>query len=131
MLTGQIDNMTVTFQEAIDGALDTKENRVVQLGATPDVVELADGSKPAIGVIAGKLTPGHPDVAVTLLNKAGTLTVRQSTAIVPGSHVKVASGDAGSVVTATTGDRSIGIKHSGGNGANGEIISIIPIVETV
>lgn len=119
-----------TLIEAVAGALDGKEDQLLSLDATGKAV-LFDGTKPATHVMVAKLQPGSTEIRARILGKNGTVRVIQDAAIVPGARV---SGKAGTarVETATAGKRSLGFKldrQGKGNGAQGDVIEIVDIVE--
>lgn len=128
--TTYVDENTRTFAIETPGNLDGKQDYLVELGAAEDSVKLLVTPGNAIGTVRNILQAGHPQVAIRLLGKDGTLRVVQSAAIAKGALVKAAAG--GTVVpAATAGDRVLGRKLSQGNGAVGEIIEIIDALEKV
>jgi hypothetical protein len=113
-----------SFTEAVVGALDNAETKLVSLDATGHLV-LFTGTAPAIGVVVDKIQPGAPDVHVRLFSQGGTLAVTQAAAITPGSTVY---GTAASTVTGTAGTGNLatplGTKLGHSAGAAGDIIEI-------
>lgn len=122
------DSPYKTFTEETPGQLTGKEGYLVELTANGTVQLFTSGL--AIGVMHGKLQ-GSNDVNVRLLGKGGTVKVVQGGAITVATRVKGASG--GKVVaSATTADRSLGIKiDPTGNGADGDVTEIIDVIQTL
>lgn len=123
-----VDGPYRSFTEETAGQLTSKEGYLVQLTSAKNTVQLLT-TLPAIGVMHGKLQ-GANDVNIRLLGKGGTVKVVQGAAIAVGAKVMGASG--GKVVTATAGNRAIGIKVGpAANGSDGDVIEIVDIVEPV
>lgn len=121
---------TITLEEAVAGALDNKEDHLVSVNAVGKVI-LFDGTFPACGVMEGKLAPGSTAVRVRLLTGSGTVRVIQNAAVVPGARVMGVNANA-RVVTIGAAARSLGIKlYPEDNGAAGDVIEVIPLVEYV
>lgn len=117
-----------TFKEATVGALDNKEGYAVALDTAENTVKLATGADDAIGVMRGKLQNGAlGDGNVSVAAVGPSDKVVAGGVIAKGARVKAASG--GKVVTAATGERSIGIKLTHGNSADGDVIEILKVVE--
>ncbi|MBC2592690.1 hypothetical protein H5P28_00290 [Ruficoccus amylovorans] len=120
----------ITLTAANIASLEGKENHLVSVDATGKAA-LLSGSALAIGVFDSRLAPDSDEIAVRLLSGGGTLVVRQSAAIAPGARVAGVAASA-TVTTAAAGTRSLGVKVSPAtNGAAGDLIEIIPLVETI
>jgi hypothetical protein len=120
---------TITLEEAVPGALSGKEDLLVALNSSGKAVLFA-GTSPAIGVHAGKLAPDSTAVTVRLF-VGGTVRVIQNVAIAPGSLVAGVAANA-RVAVAAAPARALGYKLAPGvAGAAGDVIEIIPSVETL
>lgn len=121
-----------TFKESTVGALDNKEGFAVALDTGEGTVKVATGADDSIGIMKQKLqngSIGDGAVNVRLIGKGGTVKAVAGGVIAKGGRVKSASG--GKVVAASAGDRSIGIKLTQGNSADGDVIEILDIVEFI
>lgn len=128
-ITAQESNYD-TLVEAVAGALNNKEDHLLSLDANGKAV-LFDGTRPATHVMVSRLQLGDGQVRARILGKNGTVRVIQNGAIVPGARVNGHGGTA-RVVTAAVGGRSLGFKldrPGKGNGAAGDVIEIVDIVE--
>jgi hypothetical protein len=120
----------ITLTAANIASLLDKENHLVAVDTNGKAV-LLSGSLVAVGVFEGRLTPDSEDISVRLLSGGGTLVVRQSAAVTPGTRVAGVAASA-TVAPAAAGDRSLGIKLSpASTGAAGDLIEILPLVETL
>lgn len=132
-----VDESYRTFQEEVAGALDGKENNLVELGAADNSIKLNATLGHAIGVMREKLQPGtgrKDDVTVRMLGKEGTCKVIQNAAINYGVRVMEDATALTKVkaVPGTTGTyRSIGLKLSQGGGAQNDEIEILDLRETI
>ena len=116
-------------EEATDALLD-KEHFLVALGAGSDTVKLATSIDDAIGVLVAK-HPGDPHVNVRLLGKGGTVTVKAGGVIAKGARVTWGAGAKVVTLTAAAGTyRTLGIKLTQGNSADGDIIELLDTIET-
>jgi hypothetical protein len=121
---------TITLEEAVAGALRGKEDLLVSLDAHGKAV-LFDGTAPAIGVYVSRLDPESTALEIRLLNAGGTVRVIQGVAIAPGSRVAGVAASARVAVASAPG-RSLGFKLAPDSaGAAGDVIEIIPSVETL
>lgn len=118
-----------TFAESTTDALTDKEFFLVALDTNENTVKLATSVDDAIGVLYEK-RPGDPHVNVRLLGKGGTVKVKAGGVIAKGARVIWGTG--GKVITKPTSAgvaRTLGVKLSQGNSADGDIIEIDDIVE--
>lgn len=124
------DGPYMTFAEETTDALIDKEGYLLALGTAEGTVKLATSIDDAIGVLQDK-REGDPHVNVRLLGKGGTVKVKAGGVIAKGARVKWGTG--GKVVTigAVAGTyRTVGVKLSQGNSADGDVIEILDTIET-
>ena len=119
-----------SFAEETTDALKDKENLLVALGTAEGTVKLATSIDDAIGVLVDK-RPGDPHVNVRLLGKGGTVKVKAGGVIAKGARVTWGTGAKVITLTAVAGTyRTLGIKLSQGNSADGDIIEVLDTIET-
>lgn len=130
-----VDDVYRTFQEEVAGALDGKQHSLVECGTADNSVKLNTTVGNEIGVMFEKLQPvtgRKDDVNVRLF--AQPMKVVQNAAIAYGARVMADSTSVTRVkaVPGTTGTYlSRGRKIGQGGGAAGDVIEIVPIIETI
>ena len=124
------DSAYKTFVEETTDALLDKEHHLVALGTAEGTVKLATSLDDAIGVLADK-RPGDSNVNVRLLGKGGTVKVKAGGVIGKGARVTWGAGAAVVTLTSTPGTyRTLGVKLSQGNSADGDIIELLDTIES-
>lgn len=124
------DGPTATFAEETTDALLNKEGFLLALGTAEGTVKLATSIDDAIGVLQDK-REGDPHVNVRLLGKGGTVKVKAGGVIAKGARVKWGTGGKVVTVGASAGTyRTVGVKLSQGNSADGDVIEILDTIET-
>ena len=119
-----------SFKEEAADVLLGKENYLVALGVAADTVKLATSIDDAIGVIVAK-DQGNPHVAVRLLGKGGTVKIKAGGVIANGARVTWGAGAKVIALTAVAGTyRTLGVKLSQGNSADGDVIELLDTIET-
>lgn len=133
-----VDRPYRTFQEDVAGDLNNSEFLLVELGSTlPNSVKPNTAAGNEVGVVFEKLQQvnGQPDITVRLLGKGATVKVIQSGAIAYGGKVVVDGAAPTKVKAAPTAGggtaRCLGRKLTPGNGAAGDIIELLDVIETI
>jgi hypothetical protein len=126
MLESYVDNAYRTFSEEVAGALTGKEGWALELSNNGNV-QLFNAGK-CIGWMFSKLQ-GSNDINVRLAGKGGTVKVIAGGAVAINANVKPAAG--GKMITAATGNRSLGIKISPAvASADLDFMEILDAIET-
>jgi hypothetical protein len=125
------DECVKTFAEEVANQLDGKEGYLVELGTAEGTVKLLATVGNEIGIVRGKLQPGHPDVAIRLLGKGGTANVVAGGVIAKGARVIGAVGGKVVTIPASATSRALGRKLTHAASADNHVIQILDIVETV
>lgn len=124
------DSAYKTFVEETTDALLDKEHHLVALADAEGTVKLATSLDDAIGVLADK-RPGDSNVNIRLLGKGGTVKIKAGGVIGKGARVTWGTGATVVTLSATPGTyRTLGVKLSQGNSADGDIIELLDTIES-
>lgn len=120
-----------TFIEDSKDELKDKEFLLVGLGTKTNSAKIATSGDVAIAVIVDK-RDGDPAVNARLLGKGGTVKVKAGGIIPKGSRVVWGTGGTVIAQPTTVGThRTLGRKLTQGSSADGDIIEILDIIETI
>lgn len=117
------DTAYKSFTAAVPANLVGQENSVVELVAGTNTIQLytATGAPP-LGFLFQRLE-GDTAWNVRLIGKGGTVRAKAGATIAANAYVKAAAG--GTVITADSGDKAIGMLIGGVAAATGDVVEVL------